>query len=549
MLQRSIALFTILALTVATAPAQFTVFPDKTYWKEMWQAPPSAVEIEAVSNLEDYVVDGKVQLSLKAYGELVMANSPDVNLQKLSVYEGQNAIARALSPFDPNFTASFSANRSRTPSNDVLAGADIRSNLNQNGRATYNQVFDTGTEFQTSYTTLRSSNNSSFTTFNPSLTQGLQVQLTQPLLRGRGRGIQRLPFLIAESRLDQTSAQVRQQIIQLLFQAENAYWDVISQRENLQVRENNVELARAFLERSRRELELGAISPLDIYQPEQQFATAQVGVTQGRYRLQQAEDAVRRWIGADMHPDIRNLPLALTESAEPPTAPPTFDAEQLVDTALELRPEMEQRRQALEIDDFSIKQATNRLRPDLSINGLYSSTGRGGNFFDRSLTGDGGAVQVVPGGLGDALGQLFGFSIPTYQVGLTLQLPLRNRRAAAELSDAAIQKKRNLFTLRSVEQTIRLDVLQAVAGVELSKAAVQQAAVAQDFAQKRLDAETRKYDLGVTTAFIVLDAQDDLVRAEADLIDQAISYRRALLTLDRSTGELLQKRGIELRYD
>jgi outer membrane protein TolC len=549
MLQRSIALFTILALAASTAPAQFSVFPDKTYWKEMWQAPPSAVEIEAVSKLEDYVVDGKVQLSLKAYGELVMANSPDINLQKLSVYEGQNAIARALSPFDPTFTASFNANRSTTPSNDVLAGADIRSNLSQNGRATYNQIFDTGTEFQTSYTTNRSSNNSSFTTFNPSITQGVQIQLTQPLLRGRGRDIQRLPFLIAESRLDQTAAQVRQQIIQLLFQAESAYWDVISQRENLQVRENNLELARAFLERSRRELELGAISPLDIYQPEQQFATSQVGVTQARYRLQQAEDAVRRWIAADLHPDIRNLPLALTESAEPPTAPPTFDAEQLVEVAMGLRPEMQQRRQSLEIDDLSIKQATNRLRPDLSLNGLYSSTGRGGNFFDRSLTGDGGAVTVVPGGLGDALSQLFGFSIPTYQVGLTLQLPLRNRRAAADLADASIQKKRDLFQLRSVEQDIRLDVLQAVAGVELSKAAVQQAAVAQDFAQKRLDAEQRKYDLGVTTAFIVLDAQDTLVQAEADLIDQAIAYRRALLTLDRATGELLQKRGIELRYD
>src|SRR5690606_29769074 len=120
----------------------------------------------------------------------------------------------------------------------------------------------------------------------------------------------------------QTEAQVQQQVIQLLFQAESAYWDVVSQRESLRVRENNLELARAFLDRSRRELELGAISPLDIYQPEQQFASSQVGVTQARYRLQQAEDAVRRWIGADLHPDIRSLPLTLTESAEPPTAPP-----------------------------------------------------------------------------------------------------------------------------------------------------------------------------------------------------------------------------------
>ncbi|MCB2020131.1 MAG: hypothetical protein KDG44_04955, partial [Burkholderiaceae bacterium] len=222
MLQRSTALITILALTSSLAPAQFSVFPDKSYWREMWQAPPSAVEIESVSKLEDYVIDGKVQLSLKAYVELVMANSPDINLQKLSVYEQQNAIASALSPFDPSFTATFNTQRATTPSNTVLQGASILSNLSQVGRATYNQTFDTGTQFQTSYSTNRSSNNSSFTTFNPSVTQGLQVQLTQPLLRDRGRGVQRLPFLIAETRLDQTHAQVQQQIIQLLFQAESA---------------------------------------------------------------------------------------------------------------------------------------------------------------------------------------------------------------------------------------------------------------------------------------------------------------------------------------
>lgn len=530
------------------APAQFSVFPDRSYWKEQWQEAPYGVEIESVARLRDHVVDGELHLSLRAYLELVMANHPDINLQKLAVYEQENAIQRALSPFDPNVTATFNARRSETPSNDVLQGADVRSQLNQTGRATYNQTFDTGTQFQTNYTTVKTSDNSAFATFNPSISQTLQVQLTQPLLRGRGRGIQRIPFMVAESRLEQTEAQVRQQVIQLLFQAENDYWDAVSARERLGVQENNLELARAFLDRSKRELELGAISPLDIYQPEQQFATAQVGVTQQIYALEQSEDAVRRQIGADLDPDIRSLPLVLTESADPPTYTPTFDKEEMVEIALRMRPEIEQRRRLLQIDNLQIKQATNELRPDLSINGIFSSTGRGGNFFDRSITG-GGSGAFIPGGLGDALTQLFDYRFPTYQVGLTLQLPIRNRRAAADLSDAAIQKKRDLYQLRSVEQDIRLDVVQAVAGVELSKAAVEQAEVARNFAQLRLDAEQKKYDLGVNTAFIVLDAQDDLVQSEANLLNQAIAYRRALLTLYRSTGELLEQRGVQVRYD
>jgi len=546
---RSRALLALLVLlTAATATAQFRTFPNRAYWNEQWSPAPYDVEIESIARLEDFVIDGRVELSLRAYLELVMANNPDVNLQKLAVYEQENAIARALSPFDPTFDASFNATRAQAPTSLATEGAAVRSTLGQIGRANYNQLFDTGTQFTTSYVTNRRSDNSAFATFNPSISQSLQVRLEQPLLRGRGRGIQRLPFLIAESRKDLTVEQVRQQIITLLFRAENVYWDVVSARERLRVQENNLELARTFLERSRRELELGVISPLDIYQPEQQFASAQVRVTQARYRLQQTEDAVRRWIGADLDPEIRVLPVSLTESADPPASTPTFDPEETVRLALATRPEVAQTRQALVVDDFQIKSATNSLRPDLSLNGTYQVQGLGGPFRDRSITGEG-AGMVIPGGLGDALSQVFGADFPTYAVGLSLRLPLRNRRAAADLADAAIQKKRDLYQLRSIEQDVRLNVLQAIAGLEQAKASVQQAAVAQDFAQKRLDAEQKKYDLGVNTAFIVLDAQDDLVQAEADLIDQGIAYRRSLLTVYQSTGELLDKRGVEIRYD
>ena len=172
----------------------------------------------------------------------------------------------------------------------------------------------------------------------------------------------------------------------------------------------------------------------------------------------------------------------------------------------------------------------------------------GGNLFETSLLG-GSAGSFIPGGVGDALDQLFQFRFPTYSAGLTLQLPLRNRRAAANLSNSVISKKRNLYNLRSLEQEIRLAVLNAIAGVELSKAAMQQAAVALDFSRKRLDAEQKKYDLGVNTAFIVLDAQDDLVQSEADLLQEAIGYRQAVVTLLQATGELLEARGIQLSYD
>lgn len=543
---RFVAVFALLN-AAAPLPAQLNTFPDGTYFREQWQSAPYGVEIESVSNLQDFVVDDKMELSLRSYLELVMANHPDIQIQKLSVRESENAIQSAMSPFDPNLELNFNTNRSTNPSQDVLQGGNVVSSLRQNGGFTYNQTLDTGTNYRVTFTGIKNSSSSSFRTFNPSIQDTLQFRIAQPLLRNRGRGIQRIPILIANSRLDFTKAQVLQRVIGVIAQAENLYWLVVSNRENLKVQENNLELRRKFLERSQRELELGAISPLDIYQPEQNFATAQVGVTRARFRLQQAEDRVRRQIGADLHPDIRYLPLVLTESADPPVYVPSFEPEETIAKAMQIRPEIDQRRLNLRIDDYAIKRDTNALRPDLSLTAAYSATGLGGNLFETSLLG-GTAGSFIPGGVGDALDQLFQFRFPTYSVGLTLQLPLRNRRAAVNLSNSVISKKRNLYNLRALEQDIRLAVLNAIAGVELSKAAMQQAAVALDFSRKRLDAEQKKYDLGVNTAFIVLDAQDDLVQSEADLLQEAIAYRQAVVTLLQSTGELLEARGIQLSY-
>lgn len=538
-----------LLLIAAPAAAQFATFPDGAYFREQWQMAPYEVEIDTVAALEDVVVDGKLELSLREYLELVMANHPGIQIQVLNVRETENSIQSAFSPFDPNLTLNFNANRATNPSQDVLQGGDVVSSLRQNGGFTYRQTLDTGFNYQVQFTGLKTASSSTFRTFNPSIQDTLFFRISQPLLRNRGRGIQRIPILIARSRYDISQANSRNRIIAMIAQAENTYWQVVSNRESLAVQENNLDLRRQFLDRSRRELELGAISELDIYQPEQNFANAQVSVTRALYRLQQAEDRVRRQIGADLHPEIRNLPLVLTESAEPPIYMASYEPEETLRKALALRPEIRQRRKNLEIDDYNIKRFTNAQRPDLSVNATYSATGLGGNLYENSILGGGASQLLSAGGFPTAMNQLFQFAFPTYSVGLTLDLPLRNRRAAVDLANSLIQKKRDMYELRSIEQDIRLEVLNAITGVELSKAAIQQATVALDYSQKRLDAEQKKYDLGVSTAFIVLDAQDDLVQSQADLLQESIGYRQAMVTLLQSTGELLEARGIQLSFN
>jgi outer membrane protein TolC len=208
-----------------------------------------------------------------------------------------------------------------------------------------------------------------------------------------------------------------------------------------------------------------------------------------------------------------------------------------------LRPEIRSVDESIVADDLSLKLQTNLLRPDFSLRGSYISTGRGGTQF----LGAGSNRVVVPGGFGDALDQMFGFGFPIYSFGLQMRLPIRDRAATANYADAVLNKRRDLLTRRSTEQNVRQQVLNAISQVESSKASVKLAAVARDFAQKQLDAEQKKYDLGTSVIFFVLDAQTRLVNAEAALVNQTVQYRRNQLNLLRVTGELLDERGIKVQ--
>ncbi len=518
-------------------------FGQKAYFKRHFGNERPKFEMRSAAKFEDFAVDNKLELSLRSYLQLVLANNVDIDIQRLGVEIQRNAITRAYAPFDPLLIGSFNSQRVITPTTNALEGAATLNQLTQPTNFSYQQTLANGIGFNTGFTANKLSTNNSFAFFNPALNAQLVSGVTIPLLRNRGTAINRLPITIARSRLRIGQENFLTSLFQLITNAEQAYWDVIGARESLRVQEKALELSSEALKRSRRELELGAISPLDIYQPEANYASAELQVLQARYRLQQAEDVLRRQMGADLDTRFKLMPINLTEAVTPPTDDAEFDRERIVERAIRMRPEIRSVDESLVTDDLVLTQQTNLLRPDFSLRGTYVSTGRGGTQF----LGSGTNRVVVPGGFGDALDQVFGFGFPIYSFGLQMRLPIRDRAATANYADAVLNKRRDLFTRRSTEQNVRQQVLNAISQVESSKASVKLAAVARDFAQKQLDAEQKKYDLGTSVIFFVLDAQTRLVNAEAALVNQTVQYRRNQLNLLRVTGELLDERGITVQ--
>ena len=493
------------------------------------------------TRLKDFVVDGKLELSLRSYLELVLANNTQIMLQKVLLQPSRNAIQRAFGVFDPVANFRYAATLQETPTTDQLQGAQVLNTLTAPLTMGVTQVLENGLQYQVGYNTQRSTTNSTFANFSPFYTSNLNATVSQPLLRNRGGYFNKIPVYVARARLRSAEFRFEDTMNRLLSNAENAYWDVIGARENLKVQEQALGLADTSLKRAQRELELGAISALDIYQPQATYARSEILVTQARYRLAQFEDALRFQIAVDLDPDVRNFPVVLTEPVLPPTDTKAFDKEAIVTEALSLRPDLKATRQDVLNDDLFVRAAANNLRPDLSIFGNYTSQGIGG--FKLAARG----LPAVPGGFPDALSQTFGFGFPVFGAGIQLRLPLRDRRAAADYSDSVVAKRADLLNERQVTQQVRLDVLNAINLVENSRASVELAKIAADFAQKRVEAEQKKYDLGTTTLFFVLAAQQDLSQAQSDLVTQSVTYRRNQLNLLQRSGKLLSDRGVILQ--
>lgn len=506
-------------------------------------------ELQGPIQLQDYAAAGKLELSLKSYLGLVLNNNTDIQIQRMTLEVPKNAITRAFSGFDPQFVARFSATRTKTPTTDVLAGASVLSTLSQPLTLNWNQTFMTGTQVTVNYAASKNSTNNSFASFNPAYGSNMNLNFTQPLLRGRDGQVIRTPILLARSRLKANEFAFQDQLQQLLANAENAYWDVVGARENLKVQEQALALADTSLKRAQRELELGALPALEIYQPQAVYARAEILVTQARYRLAQTEDALRKQMGIDLDPDARKLPIVLTEPVLPPSNTTAFDKENLVAEAVRTRPDLMNQRQLIDLDNINLRATSDALRPDFQLFGNYSTQGRGGPIIQRTtiFNPDGTTSpvsRVIPGGFGNAFDQMFGFGYPIIGAGIQLRLPIKDRAAAANYADAVVSKRLDRLAVRNLEQTVRLDVLTAINQVENSRASVDLAKIAADLAQKRVEADQKRYELGTITLFFLLDSQNALTQAQSDLVTQSVLYRRNLLNLYRRVGNLLSERGI-----
>jgi outer membrane protein len=508
--------------------------------------PTAAYEdgLPSPEGLKERVRDGRLQLTVADAVRLTLLNDTQIRVSELQQDVQEHGIDRAQSAFDPTVTTSFTSSHATATSITRLAGAPTLETKDGRGQISLHRTFVTGTALNIGFDAGRSTTNSSFASINPSFSSGITFGLSQPLLRGFGTFPHRAPLLMAESSSRQSRASLTAQLSAAVARAINTYWEVVEARENLAVQRQSLELAEATHKQKQRELELGVLSPLDIYGSEQGVASRKLAVIGLEYNLKRAQDQLRTIIGADLDPEIRELPLELAESPAPEGELLEVDEAVAVARALERRPERVASREAAAMADINVRLSRDAVKPELSLNASYTYNGIAGTELDTRVSPP---VVISYGGLGDALDQIRSRNFPNYSLSLQMTLPLRNRLAQAALADARIAQQQSRYTLRRQTQDITLEVRSALQQLTQSKLQMDAARFSRDIARKRLDAEQRKHELGLITVFFLLDAQNQLAEAEVALLHSQTSYQRAVTEVRRVTGDLLSQYDVQVR--
>jgi outer membrane protein TolC len=514
-------------------------------YKSLLTARVRSDKLASSDRIKAYVENGRIRLSLRDAILLTLQNNSNIQIEETQIEANKFYLLGNYQPFDPLLQSNLSINRISTPSYSQLQGVGqtttVVNNLSQIGQVSYTQTFTTGTNVLAGITAGKNSTNSSFNYFNPYVTSGLNFQFTQPLLRNFGRFPNTAQLKIARRALSQSRSVFEAQVNDAILQVVAQYWAAVQARGSVGVQQRALDLAEVSYKHDKRALELGALPPLDISRSESEVASRRVQQVQAAYALAQAEEALRITIGADQDPQFQLLGFELTENPKPTGELENVDLEQVMAEALSNRPEVKSAKDALAMDETSIRYARNQLKPDLQLSGTYQSNGLGGNQYDLN-TGE----LIAPGGFGSSFRQLFGFGFPGYGGSLTLNFPVRNRGGEARLGNALVARTRDLYSDRQVQEQITRQVRDAVNQLNAAEVGLNAAISSYELTKKLLAADQRKYELGAETNFFVLDSQERLAGAELALLQAQVGYQIAVAAIRHATADLLAPYHLEI---
>lgn len=459
--------------------------------------------------------------------------------------------------YDPMLTGALNFGHTTIPqSNTFITGTSSLVTANKTANFGISQTFATGGTVSLAYNNLAQDQNSFHNYINPNTASSLDLQITQPLLQGFGLALNNRTIRIAKNNLRAADYVFRQQLLNTVANVVQLYWNLVAAYQNVDVKKRALEVSQKLYDDNTRQVEIGTLAPIEIVRAEAQVASDEQALVAAQSAVLQQEAVLKSALSRNglASPTIADVRIVTTDPIRIPEVEVVEPIQDLVSRALDNRPDLAQSRIQIENAQISLKGSRDAMRPTLNAVGDLRSNALVGtqNTVIGPVSTTTGLVQVPPiadpffvGGYGSVLGQLFGRNFPTYSVGLSLNIPLGNRAAQANLATATLNLRQNELQVQRQINQIRVDVQNGIIAVQQARAQYQAAVKQRILEEQTVDADQKRLAVGAATVFQVIQDQRDLATAAGNEVAAEAAYAAARVQIDLATGMTLQNNNVE----
>jgi outer membrane protein TolC len=472
-----------------------------------------------------------LQLTLEEAVRRATENNPDLAGVRLGTQVETARVAQSESAYTPVFSTVIGASSNVTPpsnfllgengvdTNDLFSSTGVRQRLSR-GSGTWSLSWDTS----------RTTTDNPLTSFDPSLQSGFQFAFSQPLLKDRKMDLARQQTIVSRRNLESAELRVRESVVQTTAAVKQAYWTLKATLANVTVQQRSLALAEELVRQNKARVDIGQTPPLDLLQAEAEVAQRRENLIRANAAAGDAEDRLRRLI---MDPaDVTFWRVRINPSDEPVVGGALPEVDAIAAGGFSGRYDLERARNDLDNIVTNVDFFNNQKLPDVRLETSFRSNGLGGTRFLRS----GGFPGTITGranrGYGNALGDMFSSEYPSWSVGLTVNYALGRSYEEAGLARAQVERRQAAQRIASLQLQIGETLRQAVRQVHSTAERIEAARAGETVARQRLDVEQRRFEVGLSTSFLVTQAQRDLLQTQVNLLQAMLDHQSALVSFE-----------------
>jgi len=490
-----------------------------------------------------------LRLTLDDAVKFALDRNLDIAVQRLNPQINDIAVLTVKSVYNPTLTSTVGPQSSTIlPSSQTQlgsTGAAVTETMTFNGGIAQSLPWGGG-NFSAALNNFRRSSTSNNSLFNPLFQSAWSFSYNQPMLRNFSIDSTRQQLAVSKLNRDVSDVQLRATITNTLSNVRNAYWDYVFAVQSVDVAQKSVDLAMKLVQDNQTRVEVGTMAPIDVVQAQSQAATARQNLAAAQQTMRTAELVLKRLIVSGT--EDPNWSVRLDPVDRPDFVPQAIDLEGAIRSALSQRTDLEIAKKSMQANDVTLRFLRDQLKPQADLSLAYVPQGLGGVQLNRQSNGTLGStvVSTVPGGIGDAFSSLFRNAYPQWTAQVNFSYPLGTSSQEASVARARVQTSQVQAQVKQVELQIATDVTNAAVSASSNVERVQAAQAARELAEKQLEAEQSKFEVGMSTNYNVIQSQRDLATAQNNELQAVLNYRKALVEFERLQQTTLQNLNVTL---